>query len=341
MIYKKTFISLVFIFFTSLTTGVVHADYQKLPSGAPVYRLYNKSNGEHLYTTNAEEKETLLVLGWIDEKIGWCEPFSGGNPIYRIYNPNAQGGDHYYTTSISEAQYCVNLGWKWDNNGNPTLFSGGSTNVFVAFNPNTISGSHNYTINSNEQKELISLGWKFGTKSFSAISFSNELSKLPKILSTGTATTINLDDSINSLRSMVLESGKVPLGTRAILFHDMGMTVKQYSSGLFWTGKNILVRDFNGNEEEVNPSILQSFYSSSYFPINQADGQGNETAILTSKGWYLLPDYRVMNGDGTLKVPDFSKFIQTGNISDLINYSDGTPLVYNKTDQFGKPIFIS
>lgn len=43
-----------------------------LAAEKPVYRLYNPNNGEHLYTTDANEKETLYRShGWGYEGIGW------------------------------------------------------------------------------------------------------------------------------------------------------------------------------------------------------------------------------------------------------------------------------
>ncbi|MGV8999987.1 putative mucin/carbohydrate-binding domain-containing protein [Lactococcus lactis] len=126
-----------------------------------VYRLYNPNSGEHFYTQNFYEKNNLQNVGWRYEGIGWMTA-SSGQPVYRVYNPNARGGDHYYTLSKWEAQQLVNKGWHWDNNGAPAFYSNGSKNLYVAYNPNAVSGSHNYTTSSYEQNHLLKIGWIYG-----------------------------------------------------------------------------------------------------------------------------------------------------------------------------------
>lgn len=130
-------------------------------SSKPVYRLYNHNTGEHFYTENTYERDSLKRVGWNDEGLGW-QAATSGTAVYRVYNPNASGGDHYYTMSKYEAQSLVNKGWRWDNSGKAAFYSGGSVNLYVAYNPNAYSGSHNYTINSYEQNSLLGKGWKYG-----------------------------------------------------------------------------------------------------------------------------------------------------------------------------------
>lgn len=130
-------------------------------SSKPVYRLYNHNTGEHFYTENTYERDSLKRVGWNDEGLGW-QAATSGTPVYRVYNPNARGGDHYYTMSKYEAQSLVNKGWRWDNNGKAAFYSGGSVNLYVAYNPNANSGSHNYTTNTYEQNNLLGKGWKYG-----------------------------------------------------------------------------------------------------------------------------------------------------------------------------------
>jgi hypothetical protein len=130
-------------------------------SSKPVYRLYNHNTGEHFYTENTYERDSLKRVGWNDEGLGW-QAATSGTAVYRVYNPNARGGDHYYTTSKYEAQSLVNKGWRWDNNGKAAFYSGGSVNLYVAYNPNAYSGSHNYTTNTYEQNNLLGKGWTYG-----------------------------------------------------------------------------------------------------------------------------------------------------------------------------------
>lgn len=37
----------------------------------PVYRLYNPNNGDHVFTTSASEKDSLVGLGWSNEEIAF------------------------------------------------------------------------------------------------------------------------------------------------------------------------------------------------------------------------------------------------------------------------------
>ncbi|WP_423202599.1 hypothetical protein [Lactococcus lactis] len=141
-------------------------------SSKPVYRLYNHNTGEHFYTENTYERDSLKRVGWNDEGLGW-QAATSGTPVYRVYNPNARGGDHYYTMSKYEAQSLVNVGWRWDNNGKAAFYSGGSVNLYVAYNPNAYSGSHNYTINSYEQNSLLGKGWKYGKVSWKTMGASD------------------------------------------------------------------------------------------------------------------------------------------------------------------------
>lgn len=81
----------------------------------PVYRLYNQTTGEHLYTSNMVEVNSLTTLyatPWKFEKAARCGTTTG-KPVYRVYNPN--NGDHHYTVSASERDSLVRLGWKFEN----------------------------------------------------------------------------------------------------------------------------------------------------------------------------------------------------------------------------------
>ncbi len=65
--------------------------------GNPVYRLFDGKY--HLFTADQEEKNALIHLGgWVMEGIAFHS--GGGNPIYRMYNPN--GGEHILTASREE-----------------------------------------------------------------------------------------------------------------------------------------------------------------------------------------------------------------------------------------------
>lgn len=79
----------------------------------PVYRLYNPNSGDHHYTLDGQEKDALVSLGWKDEGTGWysADP-AAGQPLYRLYNPNAKTGNHHYTRDAIERDALVGMGWK-------------------------------------------------------------------------------------------------------------------------------------------------------------------------------------------------------------------------------------
>lgn len=130
-------------------------------------RLYNPNSGEHFYTKDVVEKDTLVDLGWHDEGIGWTSPVDSSKPVYRLYNPNA--GDHHYTTSPNERDILVTVGWKYEGIGwfsaegaftHKPAVDVETVDVYRQYNPNAkAAGAHNYTTNEAENDFLVSVGW--------------------------------------------------------------------------------------------------------------------------------------------------------------------------------------
>ena len=122
-----------------------------------VYRAYNSSNGEHLYTTNYEEFKVITKNGWDDEGIAFMsESKEKGQAVYRVYNPNS--GLHHYTTDVNEKNALVSLGWNDEGVSFYTSKNPKDTPVYRVYNEN--DGNHHYTMNANEALALISMGWK-------------------------------------------------------------------------------------------------------------------------------------------------------------------------------------
>lgn len=132
-----------------------------------IYRLYNPVNGEHLYTTDANEKNVLSSKhGWKYEGIGWHAPTSG-TPVYRLYNPVL--ANHLYTTDTNEVNVLTSRnGWVKDNNGNPVFYSGGNVNILRVYNYG-LKGMHHLTTDTNEYKTLPQYGWKQEGVAFKAL----------------------------------------------------------------------------------------------------------------------------------------------------------------------------
>ncbi|MBQ9610315.1 MAG: hypothetical protein IJV15_12850 [Lachnospiraceae bacterium] len=122
-----------------------------------MYRLYNPNSGEHFYTASADERETLISVGWKYEGVGWIAPATSNTPVYRLYNPNA--GEHHYTMNKEERDNLITMGWKDEGIG---WYSDDAKTValYRQYNPNAKTGSHNYTTSKSENDWLVSIGWK-------------------------------------------------------------------------------------------------------------------------------------------------------------------------------------
>ena len=163
-----------------------------------MYRLYNPNSGEHFYTSNEAERNTLIGLGWNYEGIGWIAPNMSNVPVYRLYNQ--YGGEHHYTTSSSERNALIAAGWNdegigwyssegigwYTDEGLPLVthagddytaavltmagwvdtgdgwFSGDvpKTPLYRQYNPNAFANNHNYTTSLRENDDLVALGWR-------------------------------------------------------------------------------------------------------------------------------------------------------------------------------------
>ncbi|MDH6363406.1 hypothetical protein M2139_000381 [Enterococcus sp. PF1-24] len=132
--------------------------FSKEAQAVDMYRMYNSNSGEHLYTWNMFERDSLFVDGWDYEGVAWTYPVhAGGHAIHRLYNPNT--GDHHYTINGYEVTHLEKNGW---NNEGITGYSSLNTTVPVyrVYNPQAEIGSHHYTVNMAEVKQLIKAGWQ-------------------------------------------------------------------------------------------------------------------------------------------------------------------------------------
>ena len=128
------------------------------PAGISVYRLYNPSTGEHFYTQSPDEHDSLCLVGWRSEGVGWTAP-STGDPVYRLYNSHVVGGDHHYTTSADERDALVAAGWSYEGVGWYSDREQGAP-LLRQYNPNAATGTHNFTLSVEENLNLVSHGWR-------------------------------------------------------------------------------------------------------------------------------------------------------------------------------------
>ncbi|HEM6393081.1 TPA: hypothetical protein U2D41_000482 [Streptococcus suis] len=133
---------------------------QSAQADQTIYRLYNKQNGEHLYTTDKNEKDVLFTQhGWGYEGEAWYAPDPGqGSPVYRLYNAGLQ--NHLYTTDTNEVKVLTSKhGWTLDNNEQPVFYSGGSAKIYRVYNQ-ALRGLHHWTTDENEYTVLPRYGWQ-------------------------------------------------------------------------------------------------------------------------------------------------------------------------------------
>ncbi len=136
-----------------------------------VYRLYNPITSEHLFTTDANEYNSLVKYDWKKEGAAWESLRTGTKGVYRLYNSGLGAQrkmSHHYTTDKAEADDLVkNWGWVYDNNANPIFYSAedgsgslkGASAVYRLYNDGL--SAHHYTLSKFENDSLIAEhGWK-------------------------------------------------------------------------------------------------------------------------------------------------------------------------------------
>ena len=75
------------------------------PNAAPVFRFFSTSNGTHFFTTNVDERNTILAtrLDLVQEQANFAEhltPQAGDTAVYRFFDSHS--GDHFFTQSAAE-----------------------------------------------------------------------------------------------------------------------------------------------------------------------------------------------------------------------------------------------
>lgn len=123
-----------------------------------VMRLYNRYDGDHLFTTSQEEYDSLEALGWTGEGVTWLSPSSAGHEVYRLYNK--WNGEHFLTTDARERDGLIKIGWSSEG----TAFDTGDENskgspVYRLYNPWLERGTHLFTMDKDEYDHLGQLGW--------------------------------------------------------------------------------------------------------------------------------------------------------------------------------------
>ncbi|MEE0956120.1 MAG: transglutaminase domain-containing protein [Eubacterium sp.] len=145
----------------------VKAEAANSGSTVPVYRMFNSHTGEHFYTVNRGERNSLMNAGWNYESVGWYAPQHSDSPVYRLFNPIT--ADHHYTMNPGEKDFLAAHGWNYegvafysdDNHAVP---------IYRNFSPKARIGAHNYTTSADEYNLLARSGWNAEGVGFYAVS---------------------------------------------------------------------------------------------------------------------------------------------------------------------------
>lgn len=153
-------------------TRAVPAYAKDTDAAITMHRLYNPYSGEHLYTSDTEERSALTSIGWKYEGVAWIAPSKSSTPVYRLYNKYS--GDHHYTTNKNEYDACVRQGWNGEGVG---FYSGDAKGVPVyrVYNKYLTAGTHHYTTSKTEYDYLGSIGWSPENIGWYAIKYNYEL----------------------------------------------------------------------------------------------------------------------------------------------------------------------
>ena len=144
-----------------------YADPSWSNTGYPVYRLYNPTTYQHVWTTDSQQRQTDLQNGYNDEGIAFTSistvrqevtPAQGKLLVYRFYIP--QTYSHFWTTDVNERDNMINSGYAyegvaWDSSSNSSNLP-----VYRLYAPSI--NQHLYTTDLSEKNNLVaSGGWAY------------------------------------------------------------------------------------------------------------------------------------------------------------------------------------
>lgn len=132
-------------------------------SGYPVYRMYNSSTGDHIWTNDQAERQQLIEYGYTYEGEAFASispinqetpPPAGKTLVYRFYIP--QSFSHFWTQDLSERDRMIRSGYKYEG----VAFNGSANTADKPVYRLYSSGltKHLYTTDLNEKNVLSTTG---------------------------------------------------------------------------------------------------------------------------------------------------------------------------------------
>ena len=143
--------------YTGSVSTTFTINYTPAAGTVPMFRLYNRWSGEHLFTTSKSEYDHLESIGWKKEGIAWTAPEKSSHPVYRLYNPYS--GDHFYTGDQNEYDHLGSIGWKKEYISFYSADSSTGKPIYRLFNRWLTQGTHLFTTSKSEYDHLGSIGW--------------------------------------------------------------------------------------------------------------------------------------------------------------------------------------
>ncbi|MBM7635874.1 hypothetical protein [Streptococcus saliviloxodontae] len=112
-----------------------------------IYRLYNPTLKEHLFTSDTNEYDVLSSKGWNQEGLAWYAP-DNGQQVTRLYSKITH--KHLYTTDQNEVSVLTRSGaWVQDA---MSFYSGGDTPIYRLYHEGI--KTHLLTADTNEYQTL-------------------------------------------------------------------------------------------------------------------------------------------------------------------------------------------
>lgn len=129
-----------------------------LAEAKPVWRLYNRYDGDHMWTLDKAEYDSLVKAGWTGEGKAWQAPHRESMNegfVYRLYNP--WSGEHLFTMDEGEYDQLGKAGWRKEG----TAFESAKVGApaWRLYNKWLTRGTHLYTTDKAEYDRLVRLGW--------------------------------------------------------------------------------------------------------------------------------------------------------------------------------------
>ena len=129
-----------------------------LAEAKPVWRLYNRYDGDHMWTLDKAEYDSLVKAGWTGEGKAWQAPHKESMNegfVYRLYNP--WSGEHLFIMDYGEYDQLGKAGWRKEG----TAFESAEVGApaWRLYNKWLTAGTHLYTTDKAEYDRLVKLGW--------------------------------------------------------------------------------------------------------------------------------------------------------------------------------------